>query len=82
MSFPSLSWSPDELVRHRSRDLIDALQLLGRHFDERAHVRGVVDSLVNTVKSSGSIGSVLGNGLLSGVASGIGAFGANEILNR
>lgn len=66
-----------------SQDLIDALRLFGRHFDERASAAGsIFGDLLNSFKTSGTIGKVLGDGLLGGIASGAGALGVGELLNN
>ncbi len=49
---------------------------------QRAQVRSIITSLVNSVKSSDSLGKVLTNGVIGGVGSGVGAVGVNELLNN
>ncbi|KAI9433987.1 hypothetical protein H4582DRAFT_961435 [Lactarius indigo] len=51
--------------------------------DKRAPgVASLVDDLLNSLKSSDSIGTVIKDGLIGGAASGVGAFGAGELLNH
>ncbi|KAH9056636.1 hypothetical protein EDB87DRAFT_1635525 [Lactarius vividus] len=51
--------------------------------DKRAPgVASLFDDLLTSLKSTDSIGTVIKNGLLGGVASGVGAVGANELLNN
>ncbi|KAH9057666.1 hypothetical protein EDB87DRAFT_1007702 [Lactarius vividus] len=71
-----------EILGQRDADLVRVLQLVSRDLDERAGLGSVVTGLVDAAKTSGSIGSVIGNGLLGGVASGLGALGATELLNN
>ncbi|KAH9053855.1 hypothetical protein EDB87DRAFT_152198 [Lactarius vividus] len=51
--------------------------------DKRAPgVAGLVDGLLTSLKSTDSLGTVIKNGLLGGVASGFGAAGANVVVNH
>ncbi|KAI9446847.1 hypothetical protein H4582DRAFT_613740 [Lactarius indigo] len=51
--------------------------------DKRAPgVASLFDDLLTSLKSTDSIGTVIKNGLLGGVASGVGAVGASELLNN
>ncbi|KAI9455603.1 hypothetical protein BJY52DRAFT_1188324 [Lactarius psammicola] len=51
--------------------------------EERAPgVANLVDDLLTSLKSSGSLGSVLKNGFIGGLASGAGAVAAGEVLNN
>ena len=51
--------------------------------DKRAPgVAGLFDDLLTSLKSSGSLGSVIKNGLIGGVASGAGAIAATDLLNN
>ncbi|KAH9171444.1 hypothetical protein EDB89DRAFT_2070764 [Lactarius sanguifluus] len=70
------------LFDRRDADLIRVLQLIRRDLDERGGIGSAFSSLLNSIKTTDSLGSVIGNGLLGGVASGVGAAGANGVLDN
>jgi hypothetical protein len=45
-------------------------------------VGGIFESLLDKVGTDGSIGKILGNGFLGGLASGAGALGVSDLLNN
>ncbi|KAH9063685.1 hypothetical protein EDB83DRAFT_2382453 [Lactarius deliciosus] len=61
-----------------------ALPVALEHFlgGNSTRLASLFDDLLTSLKSTDSIGTVIKNGLLGGVASGVGAVGASELLNN
>jgi len=81
-AFPAFSAPVQEGEQQQTRANIDERDIRASTVDNEKRASAVGSLFGDLLKDSGSIGKVLGNGLLSDLASGAGAIGVTDLLNH